>query len=324
MPTNSPPPSPTAHAPTRRPGFDPITRYAIVVVLCNLAAIAWGAFVRATGPGAGCGGHWPACDGAVVARTPASATLIELTHRGTQGIAAILVFALTWWVFRVHATGHPARRAAAASSLLVVVVTLLGAGQGMLGWTGDDASWGRVLAPALQLATAHFLLAALVLTAWRLGGGAGNRWLAEGVDGALVVTTLAMTGVVALTGAITALGDTLLPATSLADGAAQHVAPMSHFLARLRVVHPILAVLTSVAIIRAAWLLSRRRASPLTSRLARLVTGLVVVQLAVGAISLVARAPVPLQLVHLLVANALWMGLVLLGAQALARAQQAD
>src|SRR5690606_8937667 len=31
----------------------------------NLAVIVWGAYVRATGSGAGCGSHWPLCNGEV-------------------------------------------------------------------------------------------------------------------------------------------------------------------------------------------------------------------------------------------------------------------
>ena len=57
----------------------------------NLLVIVWGAFVRASGSGAGCGNHWPLCNGTVVPKAPAVETLIELTHRITSGVALLVV-----------------------------------------------------------------------------------------------------------------------------------------------------------------------------------------------------------------------------------------
>ena len=51
---------------------------------------------------------------------------------------------------------------------------------------------------------------------------------------------------VAVAGAITALGDTLFPASSLAQGVADDFAATANFLIRLRIVHPMLAVLAGV------------------------------------------------------------------------------
>jgi heme A synthase len=228
------------------------------------------------------------------------------------------VFVLAWWVWRVRAVGHPARRAAAASVIQMVIEALLGAGLVLFGWVDADASWGRVAALGLHLANTFFLLGALALTAWRLSGEPGNRWLAEGVDGAVVVTLLGMALLVGITGAMTSLGDTLFPAESLAAGLAQDFAPTSHFLVRLRVVHPVVAVLAGIAIVRGAWLLARRRPSRRTTQLAKLTAAAVVAQLALGAVNLLLLAPVPMQLAHLAGADLLWISLVLLGAAALA------
>ena len=57
----------------------PFTRFAWAVLAANLAVVAWGAFVRATGSGAGCGQHWPPCNGAVVPRSPTAETAIEFS-----------------------------------------------------------------------------------------------------------------------------------------------------------------------------------------------------------------------------------------------------
>jgi len=298
--------------------LDPVARFSIGVLALNLVVILWGAFVRATGSGAGCGSHWPLCNGVIVPREPRIETIIELTHRTTSGLAAIAVCVLLVWVFRTRTHGHPARRTAVAGAVLMVLEALLGAGLVLFGWVDDDASWGRVGALALHLCNTFLLVGALALTAWRLAGAPGNRWRGQGVDGAVFASMAGMTLFVGISGAITSLGDTLFPSGSLAEGMRQDLLPTAHFLVRLRVVHPVFAVLTAVAIIRGAWLLSRRRPSPMTTQLAKITSAVVVGQLAIGATNLALLAPTGLQLVHLLFADLVWICIVLLGATALA------
>jgi heme A synthase len=314
--------------PERKPEFvappalprrlDGVARFSIGVVILNLIVIAWGAFVRASGSGAGCGSHWPLCNGVVVPREPRIETIIELTHRTTSGLALVGVFALAAWVWRARPVGHPARPVALASAVLMVLEALLGAGLVLFGWVDKDASWGRVAALGLHLTNTFLLLAALSLTAWRLAEFPGNRWRREGVDAAVVMSMLGLTLFVGVTGAITSLGDTLFPAASLAQGVRNDFLPTAHFLERLRVVHPVLAVLTAVAVIRGAWLLTRRRPSTMTTQLARIASAMVITQLGVGALNLALNAPTTMQIVHLLNADFVWILLVLLGAAALA------
>ena len=51
----------------------------------TVLTILWGAYVRATGSGAGCGRHWPLCNGEVLPRAPGAAMIIEFSHRATAG-----------------------------------------------------------------------------------------------------------------------------------------------------------------------------------------------------------------------------------------------
>jgi heme a synthase len=303
---------------TFRLKLDKTARFAIGVLFVNLAVIAWGAFVRATGSGAGCGSHWPLCNGTVVPRAPRLETIIELTHRATSGLAGLAVLALLIFVFRTRAPGHPARRPAVAAAILMIIEALLGAGLVLFGWVEDDASWGRVAALALHLTNTFLLLSALTLTTWRLAGAPANRWRGNGVDGALVWSMFVLVLVVGVTGAMTSLGDTLFPSASLSEGVRRDFQSTSHFLERLRVLHPMLAVFTAIAIIRGGWLLTRRRESPLTTRLAKITAGLIIVQLVAGVMNLVLRAPIPMQLVHLLLADVVWISLVVLCSAALA------
>ncbi len=104
-----------------------LRRFAWGVLAYFIAVILWGTLVRATGSGAGCGGHWPLCNGAIVQHSPTTKTIIEYTHRIMSGFAFFPVVALLVWTFRSTPRGHLARSAAAAAVALTLVEAILGA-----------------------------------------------------------------------------------------------------------------------------------------------------------------------------------------------------
>ena len=293
---------------------DRIGRFAWGVLLYNVAVILWGAYVRATGSGAGCGSHWPLCDGQVVPHGGGAAMLIEFSHRLTSGVALLAVLALLVWVWRVCAPGHPARKGAAWSLFFILTEAAIGAGLVLFELVADNASMARALFMASHLLNTFVLLACLALTAEWLSGGGLARPSARHLRAALVVAA----GVFALlatgtSGAVAALGDTLFPSASLAAALEADLSATSHFLVRLRVLHPALAVGTGLLLMVAAPRLAAT-ASARAHRLARGVAVLAGVQLAAGFLNLVLLAPVWMQLAHLLLADAIWIGFVLLGA----------
>src|SRR5258707_636964 len=83
-------------------------RFAWGVLAYNVAVILWGALVRATGSGAGCGGHWPLCNGKVLPKVSQIATVIELTHRVMSGVALVLVAVMFTRARKLFARGHAA------------------------------------------------------------------------------------------------------------------------------------------------------------------------------------------------------------------------
>ena len=300
------------------PRTTPFRRFAWAVLGYDLAVIVWGAYVRATGSGAGCGRHWPTCQGEVIPRSPAVATLIELTHRVTSGLAFLLVVALLVWARRVLAPGHPARKAAALSLVFMVTEALLGAGLVLFGWVARDASASRALAMSLHLANTFALLAALALTAAWSEGPAGLAPRGRGTLPLVLALGAGAMLLVGITGAVTALGDTLFPAATLAEGLRQDLQPRTLLLLRLRVVHPPAAVLAGLVLVYGASLAARGAASARARRMALVLGALVVVQLVAGAVNLGLLAPVWLQLVHLLLADLVWVSLVVLAGAALA------
>ena len=303
--------------------FGRFASYAWSVLAYNLVVILWGTYVRASGSGAGCGSHWPLCNGEVVPRAREIETLIEFSHRLSTGLAGLLVIGLVFGAFRAFPKAHPARLGAALSLMFIVIEGLVGAAQVRLGLTGDNASIGRAVVGSIHLANTFVLLAALTLTAWWAAGGAPVRLRGQGALGWIFAVGLLGVLLVGASGAITALGDTLFPAATLAEGMQADFAAGSHFLIQLRVIHPILAVLAGVYTIVAGRLAAAWRPGRATRRLAWALSALFAAQLLVGVVNVALLAPIFMQIIHLFMADLVWITLVLAAAAALAERERA-
>lgn len=282
-----------------------VARYAWAVLSYNLAVIAWGAYVRATGSGAGCGEHWPLCNGAVIPRAAELATIIEFSHRLTSGLALLAVVGLAIWTFRARSRSDQARAGAVLSLVFILTEAAVGAGLVLFQLVADNASMARGMFMAAHLLNTFILLGALTFTAWSLsGGGRLERW----APGTL---TMAIAGCAALlvagaSGAVAALGDTLFPAETLAEALSRDLSASSHLLIRLRILHPFLAVAAGLTVATLGARLAKR-SRPSAARLARMLTVLVAVQIAWGLGNVALLAPVWMQLGHLLIADAIWI-----------------
>src|ERR1700722_9275657 len=288
-----------------------LVRFAWGVVGYNVLVILWGALVRATGSGAGCGNHWPLCNGQVIPLSPRVDTVIEFTHRCMTGGSTFLVIGLPVWTLRGTVKGQAARVLAVASMLLLLNEAFLGALLVKLGYVTGNQSMGRVVVLSIHLSNTLLLLAALTLTAWLLG--TGQMWRQLGVRGGKrlwAVLGLVATLVVGVSGSLAALGDTLFPASSLRAAFAQDFAASSPWLLRLRGVHPVSAVVAAVFVF---WLVGQARRTR-TGRLANFVVALLCFQFALGLGDVLLLAPVWMQILHLLGADLYWVGLVVLAA----------
>lgn len=293
-----------------------LPRFAWLVLLYNVAVIAWGAYVRATGSGAGCGSHWPLCNGEVIPRAASVATLIEYSHRLTSGLALLLVVSLLIRIWRACPPGHPARAGGVLSLFFMLTEAAVGAGLVLFQLVADNASMARALFMAVHLLNTFVLLASITLTAWWLSGG-GRLFIREnGRAAASVAAGCLSLLIVGTSGSVAALGDTLFPSQTVADALRADLSATSHLLIRLRVLHPVFAVGAALLLLFLAPRLARRR-GPGAARVARAVLVLTGVQLALGFLNIVLLAPVWIQLVHLLMADAIWIGFVLVGANAL-------
>lgn len=302
-----------------------LAKFAWAVLAYNLLVIAWGAFVRASGSGAGCGRHWPLCNGEVVPQPKSIATVVEATHRATSGLALVAVVVMMVWALRTLPKGHRARRASVVSTVFIFGEALIGAGLVLFELVAHDTSMKRGLSMILHLGNTFLLLGALTITAWTLTVESSTVAAREAVEPApksalmraMVGLALAAVLFLGASGAIAALGDTLFPARSLREGFAQDLSPLAHVFLRLRMFHPFIALGTGALVFVSATVVRTVSTQPRARRLSRLVTLAFVTQFAIGLLNVSLLAPVGMQIVHLLMADATWIALVLMGWEAL-------
>ena len=290
-----------------------LPRFAWGVLAYNVLVVLWGAVVRATSSGAGCGDHWPLCNGVVLQTHPRVATLIELAHRMSSGVTVPLVLLLLLWTFRSTVSGHFARAAAIAATVLTLNEGLLGALLVVLHLTADNRSPARAVYLSLHLANTLLLLGALTLAAHFLSRREAFAWsTVRYTQLPLAITGLVATLVVGAIGTLAALSDTLFPATSLGAALAQDFSGNGGWLLRVRILHPLAAVLAGLFI---CWLLVRCVSRHGERRLAIGVALLLTMQYGLGLADVALLAPVWMQIVHLLGADLMWIALVVLTAR---------
>jgi len=293
-----------------------VARFAWAVLAYNLAVILWGAYVRASGSGAGCGSHWPLCNGVVIQASPSAATLVEYSHRLTSGLALLSVVTLAGWTWRATKPGDPARLGAAASVFFMLTEAALGAGLVLFRLVADNATMARALFMGAHLLNTFILLKALALTAWWLSGGTRTSLSIRPRTAAVCITLGLGVLLTGASGAVAALGDTLYPSGSLAEGLRADLTATSHFLIRLRVWHPAVAVTVGVLLLLAGTRLPEAD-DELGLRIGRALVLAVGAQLLAGLANVLLLAPVGMQMVHLLLADLVWIAFVLLSARCL-------
>jgi heme A synthase len=293
------------------------------VLIFNVVVVLGGAIVRATGSGDGCGESWPRCTDRLLPTNPGVETVIEFSHRITSALAILGVIALFVFAVRLYGKGDRVRNAAAASLGLLLFEAVLGAALVVFGWVDQDASIGRMIIVPLHLINTYILLGALTLTAWWSSGNPGpapsaetgtRRHLAFGAVGLLFVGAI---------GALNALSDSLYPAESFFSGVAEEFSGDAPWLLQVRVFHPIIAVAIGFGV---AYLVMRLTvvATDRTKRFGAAVGGLIVFQFFVGLVNVMLAAPLESQVIHLAIADAIWIVYVVFSASLLGERQPAD
>ncbi|CAN5382799.1 hypothetical protein BH20ACI2_BH20ACI2_09560 [soil metagenome] len=287
-------------------------RYSWFVLIFNLLVVLWGVFLRASKSGDGCGQHWLTCHGEVIPSAPELKAVIEFSHRITSAIAFLLVAALLIWTFKKFAKGDPIRKTALLSFIFIVTEAALGAGLVLTGNTAETLTASRPFWMAGHLINTFILLAFLTLTARYASGGKRLRWDV----GKKFLVPIALAGlavlIIGLSGSIAALANMIFPSGTLAEGLVKDFSSTSNVLLRLRLLHPITAILGGVFLIfLTGWMAKAAGNEKSVTKWSNILSILVLVQLAFGSATLFMLAPIVMQLGHLLLADAIWISLVL-------------
>lgn len=285
--------------------------YAWFVWVFNLLVVGLGAYVRATGSGAGCGTHWPLCNGEFFPSSPSLATMIEFSHRVSSGLILLLVLLLFVFSRLGYKKESLVRKAAGYVLVFTLMEVLIGAGLVLFELVADNASLTRALSMVAHLINTYLLIASLTLTAWWASRGDVDRLTWPGGRGVMMIVAMVGFLLLGASGGLTALGDTLFPSSSLAEGLQQDFSPAAHFLIRLRVLHPFIAALVGLYILIAAALLRFSGSRPIVTNMSSILIGLFALQLVLGGLNIILLVPVWLQVTHLIVSDLVWTALVL-------------
>jgi heme a synthase len=293
-----------------------IAAFAWATLAWNVAVVLWGAYVRATGSGAGCGNRWPICGGEVLGASAQAPTIIEFTHRLTSGIALLMVSNLAIWCWRVTKKGDWARYSAVLAAVFLMNEALLGAALVLLGHVARDKSSGRILFLCLHFGNTLLLLAMLTLTArWLQAVNSNLKVLPRPREVMGIGAGLFATMVIGITGAVAALSDTIFPATSLRTSLAEEFSSGAPALLHLRLAHPAVAVIASAYVLWVVLKIAPRQTG--RSRTAIALVFLFGAQIGVGIMNVLLLTPIWLQILHLCIADLLWIVLVLASADLL-------
>lgn len=286
------------------------------VLVFTVLVVLGGAIVRATGSGDGCGETWPVCADRIFPASPSVETMIEYGHRLMSGAAIIGIVVLFLWARRLYDRGDLVRWGATAAAVLIVVESLIGASLVLFGWVGDDASIARMIVVPLHLVNTMLLIGTLTLTAWWSSGNPGPRRAEDAAEAERLAIGAAGLLVVATVGALNALADTLYPPDDFFSGVRDELSSDAPFLVQARILHPMVAIVIGLGV---AYLVLNMSGGTThrTRRFGRVVAGLVLFQFAVGITNVLLATPLETQVVHLAIADAMWIAYVLFSASLL-------
>ncbi len=301
------------------------SRFAWFTLFYNVVVILWGVFLRASYSGDGCGQHWLTCQGEAIPSAPEIKTIIEFSHRLTTVLAGFVVVALAGWAFVKFPRGDRVRVFSLLSLVFIVIEGAIGGGLVLTGNTAANWTPTRPYWTAGHLINTFVLLTFLSLTAWcasnrnRTWQRVPNKYYLILLTGA---TLLLLTGI---SGSMASLAHMLFPSVSIAEGIAKDLDSNSHPLLRLRIIHPLLSILTAVLLIFfTSWIRRTIQGDVEVSRWSKAVSTLVIAQVAFGAITLLTLAPILIQLGHLFLADLVWISFVLLCASRIYNQQPSD
>jgi cytochrome c oxidase assembly protein subunit 15 len=282
----------------------------------NVLVILGGTIVRATGSGDGCGETWPKCGDQFIPPNATVETLIEFSHRVSSvlaGLGVALVVVLALWFFK---KGNRIRKAAVISGVFLVLEALLGAALVIFGWVDADISAGRLVVVPLHLINTFLLLGSLAVTAWWGSGFPQPSGHADRSTKRILILGGVVILILGVSGALNALADTVFPSESVLGDLSEKFGPTAPLLSRLRIIHPVVAIAGGLFVGWIATTLSRD-AGDRSKRLSGVIILIIFSQFFIGIANIYLFTPLSMQVIHLMVADVLWIAYVFLWASLL-------
>jgi heme A synthase len=278
------------------PTSDAIRRYRRFIwgiVAFTVLVILSGDLVQATESGAGCGEHWPRCDGSLIPAIGDAHTAVEFTHRIVTTVLSISFIVMVVVARRLFGHGHRVWRAALWATGFLILEIFLGAALVLFGWVEADASWGRV---------AHFA-----------SGHSGFTVDPTAQRDRYILAAVAILILIAVSGTLNSLADTLY----FTDAVNVDETPIAALLVNIRGIHPAIAIGGGAIIF---YLVHRTAAgaTATTQQLALAIQGVIGLQFLVGIFNIILLTPLETQIIHLTLADALWLLLLIFSAHTLA------
>ncbi len=290
-----------------------LRRWAYFLLVYTILVILWGAWVRISHSGDGCGDTWPLCNGQLVPEAARGKTWVEYGHRFTSGLYGIVVIFLFFWIRKLRSKYELASVYRWMTWTLVFMISeaLLGAKLVLFGLVNTNQSIWRLVVMSLHQLNSFMLVA---FTVRFLGATYESFYKSKYANQppskistdffakpAFLICFLAL----AVTGAWASLSTTLFPSTSLLDGLMKDMESSSHLVLKIRGIHPLLGILVGGSLSFGLYKISNQL-NAFLGRIALAGSGLIAIGIVIGLMTLFLLSPIPLKIIHLLLAHSLW------------------
>ena len=272
-----------------------LSLYGLVVSVFSIIA---GAIVRATGSGDGCGASWPTCNGEIIPELDTPSELIEFSHRSVSGVLLIITLIIFVKSFKDEVPTLQ-KKIIWSLTFFVLLEALIGAVIVIYEWVGMNSSAPRIIAVPLHLVNTFGLLGAytLLFHLTRNSKTTLNNFFDRGFKIGLFLFLLS-----GATGSIAALADVIFPSESFITGLAEDFDTNSEVLTRLRILHPIVASALSLYLYSEA-----NRLQNEYQVITKNIKLLILLGVLLGVSNVISNIILPLSILHLLMADLLWI-----------------
>jgi protoheme IX farnesyltransferase len=294
---------------SRLPSNQGFATFAWITLIYNFLVVGYGVFLRAAGLGDGCGSNWPLCTGEKNPVKGQFATFVELSHRLSTTLVGLLAIIMVVWAIRHFEKGHPVKKFAGLFLGLTIFEGLIGAYLVKRGLVTDKDTVERAFVMGIHVLSTFVMLGSIACAALSASGIRPIRLKGQGVAGWLLGFGFVGMALLGVSGAISAFGNQVRPD---AGGLQERLAPAAFWASKLAVAHPIGSATVGLYLVLMLGLIQHLRPDQFVKNAARLVGISLAVQFVVGLANILLNAPIPLQMIHLVLADMNWVSLTVL------------